>query len=220
MIVLGIDTASPAVSVAAVELMPGTESPTWGRSATWRVVGGQHAELLATGIASVLREIVAQPSDVGAVAVGLGPGPYTGLRIGVMTAAAYADARDIPAYGVCSLDAVTDWDAPDEPRLVVTDARRKEVYWAEYAPDGERVAGPSVLTPAGLQDALAETGWTGRIVGAGAEKYAFPGALGPLHPDAEQVVLLAASRALAGAPAEALTPLYLRRPDATEPAPR
>lgn len=220
MIVLGIDTASPAVSVAAVELLRGDDGPTWGRSASWRVVGGQHAELLATGIATVLREIVAQPADVGAVAVGLGPGPFTGLRIGVMTAAAYADARGIPAYGVCSLDAVTDWDAPEEPRLVVTDARRKEVYWAEYAADGERVAGPSVLTPAGLQKALVETGWTGRIVGAGAQKYAFEGAGEPLYPDAEQVVLLAASRALAGAPSEALTPLYLRRPDATEPTPR
>ena len=222
MLTLALDTSSPAVSVALVDLLPGApgsaDPPRWGRQAAWQVVdGAKHGELLATGIAAVLAELAVSPADLAAVVVGLGPGPFTGLRVGVVTAAAMADALSIPAYGVCSLDAVADWDE-DRPRVVVTDARRKEVYWAEYAGDGERLAGPSVLTPAALQAALAETGWDGAVVGAGAVHYALAGATGPLHPAADLLVLLAAGRVLAGAPGEALVPLYLRRPDATPPS--
>ena len=159
----------------------------------------------------------ATPRDLGAVAVGLGPGPFTGLRVGIMTAAALSDALGIPAYGCCSLDAVDPWGEGE--RVVVTDARRKEVYWAEYAEDDERVAGPSVMTPAALAAALREVGWTGRVVGAGALAHPelFPAAAEPRHPSAEGIVLLAARRALEGAPAEPLVPLYLRRPDAVPP---
>ncbi|MCW2620998.1 MAG: peptidase glycoprotease [Frankiales bacterium] len=220
MLVLALDTSSPAVSVGLVDLAPGAGPeavPQWGREASWRVVdGGKHGELLATGIDVVLRELVAQPADLAAVVVGLGPGPFTGLRVGIMTAAAMADALDIPAYGVCSLDAVDDWDT-DGPRVVVTDARRKEVYWAEYADDGERVAGPSVMRPADLVAALAATRWDDRVVGAGARQYSFAGAAEPSYPDPGHLVLAAASRILGHAPSETLVPLYLRRPDATPP---
>ena len=216
MLVLGIDTSSPAVSVACVELEPDAG---WGRQADWQVVDGRaHGELLATGVRAVLAELGAVPADLGAVAVGLGPGPFTGLRVGVMTAAALSDALGIPAYGCCSLDAVDPWG--DGERVVVTDARRKEVYWAEYAEDDERVAGPSVLRPAALAEALREVGWTGRVVGAGALAHPdlFPGVPAePRYPSAEGVVLLAARRALSGEPGEPLVPLYLRRPDATPP---
>ncbi len=167
---------------------------------------------------AVLAELSVSPRDLGAVAVGLGPGPFTGLRVGVMTAAALSDALGVPAYGCCSLDAVDPWG--EGPRVVVTDARRKEVYWAEYAADDERVAGPSVLRPAALAEALREVGWDGRVLGDGALAHPdlFPGVPEtPRYPSAEGVVLLAAGRALAGAPAEPLVPLYLRRPDATPP---
>lgn len=222
MLVLGLDTSSPAVSVACVELTPGAgDDPvtSWGRQADWQVVDARaHGELLATGVRAVLAELGAGPADLGAVAVGLGPGPFTGLRVGVMTAAALADALGVPAYGCCSLDAVDPWG--DGPRVVVTDARRREVYWAEYAEDDERVAGPSVLRPAALAEALREVGWTGRVVGDGA--LAHPGLFPatpaePRYPSAEGVVLLAARRALAGDPGEPLVPLYLRRPDAVPP---
>jgi tRNA threonylcarbamoyl adenosine modification protein YeaZ len=219
-LVLALDTSSPAVSVGVVELLTATGSddpPRWGRQASWQVVdGGKHGELLATGIDVVLRELVAQPADLDAVVAGLGPGPFTGLRVGIVTAAALADALGVPAYGVCSLDAVDDWDAVG-PRVVVTDARRKEVYWAEYGEDGERLAGPAVMKPADLLAALAETEWDGRVVGAGAHQYSFPGATEPHYPDPGHLVLAAASRVLAGAPNETLVPLYLRRPDATPP---
>jgi tRNA threonylcarbamoyl adenosine modification protein YeaZ len=136
---------------------------------------------------------------------------------------ALADALGVPVYGCCSLDAVAAWDDGHGQRLVVTDARRKEVYWAEYAPDDERVAGPSVLTPAALAEALRETGWTGRVLGDGAllHREAFAGhevVEHPRYPAPDALVLLAARRVLDGAPSEALTPLYLRRPDAAPPA--
>jgi tRNA threonylcarbamoyl adenosine modification protein YeaZ len=229
-LVLGIDTSSPAVSVALVELLPdGDGGASWGRQADWQVVDGKrHGELLATGIDDVLRRLMARPSDLSAIAVGVGPGPFTGLRVGIVTAATMADALGIPAYAVCSLDAVA--AAEDDAgarRLVLTDARRKEVYWAEYAPDGERVAGPGVLAPAELATRLAETSWpspddAGHLLGAGAVLHrdrfpAYEVRDEPLHPSGEAVVLLAARRVIDGAPTEALTPLYLRRPDATPP---
>lgn len=226
MLVLGLDTSGPAVGVALVELEAG-DPPRWGRQAARQVVDARrHGELLAGGIAAVLAELGAQPADLDAVAVGVGPGPYTGLRVGVVTAAAMSDALGVPAYGVCSLDAVDAWSEQDGPVLVVTDARRREVFWAEYDGDGRRVAGPAVLRPAALAEALRETGWTGRVVGDGAllhaEDFADQDVRGePRHPAADAVVLLAARRVLAGAPAPVLAPIYLRRPDAVPPgAPR
>lgn len=224
MLVLGLDTSSPAVSVALVDLEQDDAGQVrWGRSAVWQQVDGRrHGELLATGIAAVLAELRASRTSIRAVAVGVGPGPFTGLRVGIVTGLALADALGVPAYGCCSLDAVAAWDEGPGRRLVVTDARRKEVYWAEYDEHDERVAGPSVLTPAALAQALRETGWTGRVLGDGAllHRDAFSGHQvleHPRHPAPDALVLLAARRVLDGAPGEALTPLYLRRPDAVEP---
>jgi tRNA threonylcarbamoyl adenosine modification protein YeaZ len=227
-LVLGLDTSSPAVSVALVELVPLHDGARWERQADWQVVDGRrHGELLATGVDDVLRQFMARPADLSAIAVGLGPGPFTGLRVGIVTAATMADALGIPAYGVCSLDAVAEGEDADSRRLVLTDARRKEVYWAEYAPDGERVAGPGVLAPAELASRLAATSWpspddAGHLLGAGAVLHrdhfgGYDVREGPLHPSGEAVVLLAARRVLDGAPTEQLAPLYLRRPDATPP---
>jgi tRNA threonylcarbamoyl adenosine modification protein YeaZ len=222
-LVLGLDTSSPAVSVALVDLEREDGQARWGRSAVWQQVDARrHGELLATGVESVLRQLRASRRSLGAVAVGVGPGPFTGLRVGIVTGLALADALGLPVYGCCSLDAVGAWD--DEPgrRLVVMDARRKEVYWAEYDEDGERVAGPSVLAPQALATALTETGWGGRVVGDGAVRYAehfagFDRRDEPRYPSPDALVLLAARRALDGAPSEPLTPLYLRRPDAVPP---
>ena len=140
---------------------------------------------------------------------GAGPGPYTGLRVGLVTAATLADALGVPAYPVCSLDVLA---APhDGPVLVATDARRREVYWAAYDGAGARVDGPHVDAPA-----VARTAATGRsVVGDGAHRYAFDGVLDvPRWPS---VPALIARAPLATAPGP-LVPLYLRRPDAQEPA--
>ncbi|MCW2667071.1 MAG: peptidase glycoprotease [Frankiales bacterium] len=226
MLVLGLDTSTPAVSAAVVELADG-DPPRWGRSATRTVEpdgpGPQrHGELLAVCVRDALQEMGADRRDLTAVAVGLGPGPFTGLRVGIATAAALCDALGIPAYGCCSLDAVAAWDDGAGSRLVVTDARRREVYWAEYDGNDQRVAGPVVMTPAALESALRETSWSGRVLGDGALRYrahfaAYEVVEHPRYPAADALVLLAARRVVDRAPGEALTPLYLRRPDAVPP---
>jgi tRNA threonylcarbamoyl adenosine modification protein YeaZ len=135
---------------------------------------------------------------------GLGPGPFTGLRVGVVTATTLADARGLPAIGVCSLDAVG-----AGARTVVTDARRKEVYWAAYGSDGARTAGPGVGRPEQL--AL-----DGPLVGDDR----FAERLGAAVTPAEVTtagLLVAAADQLASPPGTPLVPLYLRRPDAVPP---
>jgi tRNA threonylcarbamoyl adenosine modification protein YeaZ len=208
-LVLALDTSSPAVTAALVDLAPDRCTVL----AEHVVVDGRrHGELLAPGVRVVLG---GRPADeLGAVVVGLGPGPFTGLRVGLVTAATTADALGVPAYGVCSLDAVGEGD-----RVVVTDARRREVYWARYA-GGARVEGPAVERPAELGERLRGSG--ARLVGAGAALH--PAAFDHLAVDdgspyasGPALVRLAADRVLGRAPSDALTPLYLRRPDAVEP---
>ena len=172
------------------------------RAAARRAAGPGRADACSSG----------RPArDLGAVVVGLGPGPFTGLRVGLVTAATMADALGVPAYGVCSLDAVGERRAG----LVVTDARRREVYWARYD-GGARVDGPAVERPADARRA-ARTG-CGRPAGRrgrGAARAASPAARwtrARRYPSAPALVRLAAGRSLGGAPSEALTPLYLRRP--------
>ena len=148
-----------------------------------------HAELLTPNIVAAVSESGCAMGDLDAVVVGCGPGPFTGLRIGMATAAAYGHALGIPVHGVCSLDAIAVHTSGDV--LVITDARRREVYWARYR-DGVRVDGPGVDAPGEVPDS-----------GAGERiEFAHPGPAG-----------LVAAVADWGAPAP-LIPLYLRRPDA------
>jgi len=210
-LVLALDTSSPAVSAALVRLASDVPEVV-GEHVV--VDGRRHGELLALGVRAVLDGRPA--TELSAVVVGLGPGPFTGLRVGLVTAATMADALGVPAYGVCSLDAVAEGE-----RVVVTDARRQEVYWASYDATG-RVEGPAVERPAALAERLRGSG--ARLVGAGAvlHRDVFAGVsvdASAVHPSGPALVRLAADRVLAGAPAEALTPLYLRRPDAVPPAP-
>ena len=220
MLVLGLDTSTPAVCAALVEL---TADGTWGAQADFQQIDAKrHGELLATGIKQVLAELGATARDLTAVAVGVGPGPYTGLRVGIVTAAALSHALGIPAYAVCSLDALVAWQDGPGARLAVTDARRREVYWADYDADGARTAGPGVLAPAELARRLDEVSWQGQILGDGAQLHR--AAFGdreikgePRYPSGDAIVLCASRRVLDRAPTEPLVPLYLRRPDAEEP---
>jgi tRNA threonylcarbamoyl adenosine modification protein YeaZ len=202
-LVLALDTATPTL-VAGL----GRWSPDGGIEVlAERAVpsGNRHAELLTPAVRGVLADAGLPMADLDAVVTGLGPGPFTGLRVGVVTAVTLADARGLPVVGVCSLDAIG-----SGRRTVVTDARRKEIYWAAYSADGRRTAGPDVVRPE-------ELGQPGPFVG----DPAFADRLGAPVTAADVTtagLLRAAAPQLADpSSAGALVPLYLRRPDATPP---
>jgi tRNA threonylcarbamoyl adenosine modification protein YeaZ len=90
-------------------------------------------------------------SDVDEVVVGMGPGPFTGLRVGIAFAQSFALAREIPVRGVCSLDAIAA-QIQEKDFIITVDARRKEVYWARYT-DGVRDQDPAVNFPADVAGA-------------------------------------------------------------------
>jgi tRNA threonylcarbamoyl adenosine modification protein YeaZ len=211
MLVLAIDTSTPAITAGLVELRG--DSPRQVAAHAPHDARG-HAELLAPTIRVVLEQAGVGIADLDAVVAGLGPGPFTGLRVGLVTAAVLCDVRGLPVYGVCSLDGIGA-ALPDEHELLVaTDARRREVYWARYR-NGRRVAGPGVERPSDLPlDGVTA------VAGPGAELYAEDWAelpRFPRDPDPVALVLPALDRITARAPSESLTPLYLRRPDATIP---
>jgi tRNA threonylcarbamoyl adenosine modification protein YeaZ len=202
-LLLALDTATPTLvagvargSAGAVEVLAEETRPS----------GTRHAELLTPAVRAALSTAGVALRDVEGVVVGLGPGPFTGLRVGVVTAAAIGDARGLPVVGVCSLDAVG-----EGARTVVTDARRKEVYWARYDESGSRVDGPGVARPEGFA-----------VPGPYVGDPAFAERLGA--PVAEAAVTTAGLLRAAGpqladpSSAGPLTPLYLRRPDAVPAA--
>ena len=200
---LAFDTATPHVTVAlhdgssVVASFESTESM-------------RHGEMLAPGIEHVLSAAGVTVSSLTGIAVGVGPGPFTGLRVGLVTARTLALTRSLPVYGVCTLDilAAEAIDAGLSELVVATDARRKEVYLASYA-GGRRVHGPDVLKP---EDAATDV----TVVGRGATLYPehFPRSAGPEHPSAAVLCdIVVRERFEILGP----DPLYLRRPDATEP---
>jgi tRNA threonylcarbamoyl adenosine modification protein YeaZ len=217
-LVLVLDTATPAITAALADI-----TPTGVRLLAERVTvdGKAHGELLAPQIDAVLAEAGAKPRDIAAIVAGVGPGPFTGLRVGLVTAAVMADTLEVPTYGVCSLDGLAG-DASTHPLLVATDARRREVYWAVYR-SGERVHGPSVDAPAAVAPRLSQYGVVSGV-GEGVLRYADQLGVtvghGSAYPSSLVLAQHAAERALATAPTETLQPLYLRRPDAVEPTSR
>jgi tRNA threonylcarbamoyl adenosine modification protein YeaZ len=184
-----------------------------------------HAERLMPLAAEALDEARSTLSDVDAVVVGIGPGPFTGLRVGIATAAALGDALNIPVHGVPSHDGLARSLCPlPDGLLVVTDARRREVYVSGYRADGRRVAGPLVLAPHAVPAALAEHVLAPRhAAGAGVPLLAdhdltvLPG---PADGPVLGLVECALTPLLTGAVPGPVVPLYLRRPDATVPGAR
>ncbi len=203
-LVLGLDTASLV---------------TVGLADDGRFLGGAvvedrmaHVEQLMPTINRVLDDAGASVSDIGRIVVGLGPGPFTGLRVGVVTAQILALTTGAALHGICSLDAIAAQHAaesrPTEEFVVAADARRRELYWASYAPTGARVRGPEVGRPDDLPDLA--------TIGPGVDLYPrLPAVPGPRRLDPAALV-----RHGPGLPDLGTGPLYLRRPDAVEPTRR
>ncbi|WP_189058447.1 tRNA (adenosine(37)-N6)-threonylcarbamoyltransferase complex dimerization subunit type 1 TsaB [Longimycelium tulufanense] len=221
MLVLAIDTATPAVTTGLVHLDTDGAPGTLAQQIT--VDPRAHGELLTPHIKATLAEADTELGQLDAIVVGAGPGPFTGLRVGMVTAAALGHALGCPVHPVATLDAIAHdvfAAAPAEPLLVATDARRREIYWARYDETGARVDGPHVERPA---DVTARGLEVERAAGHGAELYA--DVLGlhlipPPFPSPEGLVGVAADALRSGAEPAPLTPLYLRRPDAVEPGAR
>lgn len=240
MIVVALDTATSAVTSGVVRLDPsGADGARPVElAATYTLDPRAHAELLIPQLVGCLHAAGLGAGDVDAVVVGCGPGPFTGLRVGMATAAGYADALGVPCHPVVTLDAIATtarWalaDAGDSaaaasasPLLVVTDARRREAYYAAYDAGGARTQGPAVLAARDIVSPVAADG-------AAAIACGDPGRLAELAPGptirsdlqafpaVSALVHRAAEPLLAEAAPAPLEPLYLRRPDAVEPKPR
>jgi tRNA threonylcarbamoyl adenosine modification protein YeaZ len=171
-----------------------------------------HVEQLMPAIRDCLGQAGVRLAEIGQIVVGLGPGPFTGLRVGIVTAQILASVAKVALHGVCSLDILAAQFADQTPHgkfLVATDARRREVYWAGYAADGRRTTGPAVSAPSDVPP-LPAIGpavdlYPDQLLPAPGPRVLDPGVLavrGPDLPDAGR------------------EPLYLRRPDATEPTRR
>ena len=176
--ILAIDTAASRTSVVIIE----NDEVVFSES---RDGAMSHGPALPELVQAAIKN-----REIDEVLVGMGPGPYTGLRVGITFAQTFAWARNIPVRGFCSLDAIA--AQVNEPDFIVAiDARRKEVYWARYT-NGVRVEGPAVDLPA--------------VVEAKGIKV-----IDSLFPDPKYFVKIAK---------EFSEPIYLRRPDAVATADR
>ncbi len=214
--ILALDTSS-AVSVAVLSDDAGDVL-----AASSSAEPRRHAELLAPMITAALADAGVDRRELTAIVVGTGPAPFTGLRVGLVTARTFALALGVPVRGVPSLDALAARAAhgamPGTRVVAVSDARRREVYWAAYeaAPGGlTALAGPDIAAPAELLGSGRLAG--ALVVGRGALLYAaalgLPDEPTILDPDPADLARLAVTRAAAGEPLST-EPLYLRRPDA------
>ena len=216
---LALDTSTAAVTVALHD-----GSAVLAERTT--IDARRHAEVLAPAVEAVHAAAGAGRSDLTRVAVGVGPGPFTGLRVGRVTARVLGAVLGIPVLGVCSLDVLAagvDRARVRGPYAAATDARRREVYWATYDEAGRRTGGPVVGGAAGLAHApvpgTERTGAELPVAGTGPLLYpdALPQRVLPEHPSAATLAAAVVAGAVEVLPPK---PLYLRRPDATPPGPR
>lgn len=201
-VVLALDTATPSVIVGVLRRHDDGRVDTLAQLIA--LGSGAHAELLTPKVVAAISDSQLSMSDLDAVVVGCGPGPFTGLRIGMASAAAYGHALGVPVHGVCSLDAIGIRTVG--AALVVTDARRREVYWARYR-DGVRVDGPGVAAPSEVPVQGAQS-----VAGSPEHCALFDlTRIGPEQPWPDALVAAVGDWDVEPAP---LVPQYLRRPDA------
>ena len=220
MLILGIETATDQVGVA----IGGHE----GVIATFEVARGRrHAEILTPAIEFVCRQADIEIAEIGCIAIDIGPGLFTGMRVGLASAKALAMALRVPVIGISSLDLLA-FPCRHTDRVVVPvlDARKAEVYWAMYrqVPGGvQQVSAPTVGPVADLVADLLARSQDVLCVGDGAERYRDEIMEGyrseisaPVHPSVAALVQLAHAKALREewVRPDELEPVYLRAPDA------
>ncbi len=216
---LAFDTATPLISVAVHD-----DNCVLGQIG--QVIDARrHGELLAPTISELLAELRLTPGDLSAIAVGVGPGPFTGLRVGLVSAQTMGLALDIPVYGVGTLDALAlqaqlaGAIREGDDFLVATDARRAEVYWSQFTaavPLPIRRSDPAVAIASSIvREQLP-------VVGRGAQLYpaALGESVGPLDLEASAVAQWAIRALADGRDLADISPQYLRRPDIHPGAPR
>ena len=177
-----------------------------------------HTESIGNAIQDALSAAGVKPNQIKSVAVGRGPAPFTGLRVGIAAALMFAEGSGAELFGIVSLDAIAKQEfaaqglandtAADQPLLVTSDARRSEHYWALYSGLDRHgvpvcIEGPAVNRPADIEASLAERG----IVAARTSLVISARAIGELFE----------AQAAAGSLSHDITALYLRNPDAVEP---
>ena len=204
-VVLGIDTATMVCAGLAVDGVVAAAETIEDRMA--------HVEQLTPLVRRLCDKAQIRSTELTDVVIGLGPGPYTGLRVGIVTGRVFAEVAGARLHGICSLDVIaTQHVASGEPTsefVVVTDARRREVYWARYAADGTRLEGPAVARSTEVPRLP--------TVGPATELYVDTLDVIPGPKSLNPATLALAGPDLADAGVE---PLYLRRPDAAEPGRR
>lgn len=222
MLILGIESSTVQIGCA----IGGHEGVL---SSAHSAKGKRHAENLTPAIEFICQQAQVDLSEIGLVAVDVGPGLFTGLRVGLATAKAIAFALRVPMIGVSSLDLLA-FPVRFSPRLIVAaiDARRGEIFYAFYrqVPGGvQRISEHAVGSPDDLASELLATGEEALLVGDGAHRYRedFDGLArveivdaGNSHPSAASLVQLAHAQALREdyQQIDEIVPLYLRRPDA------
>jgi tRNA threonylcarbamoyladenosine biosynthesis protein TsaB len=220
--VLGFDTATDDVAVAVLR----------GGEVLYESLRGPAENGGPVHARALLGEVEAAVAAAGGwdsierIAVGAGPGSFTGIRVGIASARGLGFSRGLPVTGACTLDALargmTD-AAGERDRLVVSDARRGEVFAALYAADGERLWGPSVSSPEALAGRIAESERAALGAGSGAVRFRqqlasrsvdVPDDADPMHRvAARHVCALVTARAGDGR-SDSVAPIYLRPPDA------
>ena len=155
-VLLAIDTSAGTAVAVLVDGVVASES--------YDANSMQHAEQIGIQIQQVLKAANKKSSEVTAVAVGVGPGPFTGLRVGIAAAKMFAEGVSVPIYGVGSLDAIAFANSLDQPTLVLTDARRSEVFFGLYqgktqAGVPKTLLGPGVKKQAELEVQLQAAGY-------------------------------------------------------------
>lgn len=213
MLLLGLDTATAVSAVAIVRTTSTADVEALAERS--HLDPRRHGEVLPVQIDDVLRACRAIPTDLDAVAVGTGPGAFTGLRVGLATAQALGQALQIPVYGVSTLDILAFATSREQPFAIVTDARRREVFWASYDRYDVCTTTPSVGAPDIARAAFGDLPVIGPPGTPSIDGVAI--AEGQ-HPSGLELCRLVVARLARGESLDGPAPLYLRRPDVTSPS--